>query len=88
MVLVAAIKDGQYIQDTMGVTPVMVAAFIEFILGTKTSVPPLDAVWVTINFTTPNDRGTYELHFKLQAPDGTIFGIDGDGAFWVIFVVN
>lgn len=88
VVLVAAIKDGQYVQDTMGVTPVMVAPFMEFINGTATTIDPLESVWISISFTTPSERGTYELHFRFQAPDGTIFGIDGDGAFWVIFVVK
>lgn len=88
LVLVASIKDGSYTQDTLGVSPVIVGPFVEIILGKTLSISPGESVWITIDFTTPSDPGIYELHFKLQAPDGTVFGIGGDGALWVIFQIK
>lgn len=52
-------------------------------------VHPGDAVDISVNLKAPMDPGTYRGNYKLQAPDGTTFGIDAAGnVFYVRIIVE
>lgn len=52
---------------------------------TNAAVAPGETVDVTVTLTAPTTEGTYKGNFRLQAPDGSTFGIgnSADGVFWV-----
>jgi hypothetical protein len=56
---------------------------------TNGTVPPGGMVDVSITLTAPVSSGTYRGNYKLQAADGTLFGIDAAGnVFYVRIVVG
>lgn len=67
--------------DPMGVT-----GAIKLTNGT---IPPNGNLDVSVTLKAPLDPGTYQGYFKIRAQDGTIFGIEPNGAnaFWVLINV-
>ncbi|PKO15831.1 MAG: hypothetical protein CVU39_09925 [Chloroflexi bacterium HGW-Chloroflexi-10] len=57
---------------------------------TNGAVDPGATVDISINLTAPASPGTYKGLYKLRAPDGTTFGIGGQGSdsFWVQIVAE
>ncbi len=52
-------------------------------------VNPGNSVDISVNLKAPSDPGTYRGNYKLQAPDGTTFGIDAAGnVFYVRIIVE
>ena len=53
-------------------------------------VPPGKPVDITMDMVAPQKPGTYQSNWKLQNPDGELFGIgpNGDAPFWVRIIVT
>ncbi len=53
-------------------------------------VLPSHSVEISVEMVAPEDPGTYQGNWKLEDPDGTLFGIgpNGDSPFWVRIVVK
>lgn len=56
---------------------------------TNANIPPNSTLDVSVTLKAPLDPGTYQGYFKIRAQDGTIFGIEPNGAnaFWVLINV-
>jgi hypothetical protein len=54
---------------------------------TNGTVAPGSSVDVSVNLTAPAAAGTYRGNFKLQAADGTTFGIDGAGSVFYVRII-
>lgn len=50
-------------------------------------VHPGNSVEISVNLKAPTDPGTYRGNFKLQAPDGSTFGIDGAGSVFYVRII-
>ena len=53
-------------------------------------VPPGDSVDISVDMVAPQQSGTYQSNWKLESPDGDLFGIgpNWNSPFWVRILVN